>query len=115
MPCLLGCLALSLPRFVLAVVWLFSDYLGRAIQSNLLLFLGFLFLPLTTLTYAWAKNTYGSVEGIGLALVILAGLIDVGIVNFGRPGRRRSGGGDDGGGPPAGGPRDITITGQRVR
>jgi hypothetical protein len=113
MPCLLGCLALSIPRFVLAVVWLFSDYLGRAIQSNLTLFLGFVFLPTTTLVYAWAKNSSGSVEGIYLVFMVLAVLVDLGIVGAGRGGRwRRKGGGSDGGS--SGGARDITVTGRRV-
>jgi hypothetical protein len=106
MPCLLGCLALSLPRLMLFLVWLFSDYLGRAIHSNLLLLLGFFFLPLTTLTYAWAKNTNGSVDGIYLVVLILAVLIDLGA--FGAGGRWR------GGGKSGGKPRDITVTGQRV-
>jgi uncharacterized membrane protein YgcG len=117
MPCLVGCLALSVPRLVLAVVWLFSDYLTRAIQPNIWIFLGFLFLPLTTLTYAWAKNTNGSVEGVSLVLVILAVLLDLGVIGFGRRRRPRGGGGggDGGGGDQGpGAPREITVTGQRV-
>lgn len=115
MPCLLGCLALSVPRFVLFVLWLFTDYTARAFESNLWFFLGFLFLPFTTLAYAWAKNTNGSVEGIYLAIVIFAVLVDLGIVSFGRRRKRRGGGGDGGGGTlPPSGPREITVSGQRV-
>lgn len=118
MPCLVACLALSLPRLVLLCLWLFTKYIDRAFDSNLWFLLGFLFLPLTTLAYAWAKNTNGSVEGIYLAVVILAVLFDLGLVNFGRGRgrwRRRGGGGDGrGGGAPPSGPREITITGQRV-
>jgi hypothetical protein len=105
MPCLLGCLALSVPRLVLVLVWLFSDYLGRAIHSNLMLLLGFVFLPLTTLVYAWAKNANGSVEGMYLVFVIVAVLVDVGIVGAGRPRGPRGG---------HGGAREITVTGRRV-
>lgn len=112
MPCLLGCLALSIPRIVLLILWLFTGYLNRAFESNFWLLLGFLFLPLTTLAYAWAKNTNGSVEGLYLVLVIVALLVDLGIVNFGR--RRGGGGGRRGGHPPPSGPREITVTGQRV-
>ena len=35
MPCLVGCLALSAPRFAIVLVVLFSDYIGRAFDSNL--------------------------------------------------------------------------------
>ncbi len=112
MPCLIGCLALSIPRIVLLFLWLFTQYLNRAFESNFWLLLGFLFLPLTTLAYAWAKNTNGSVEGIYLVVVIVAALIDLGIVSFGR--RGGGGGRRRGGHPPPAGPREITITGQRV-
>ncbi|MBL8860078.1 MAG: hypothetical protein JNL28_16330 [Planctomycetes bacterium] len=113
MPCLAGCLALSIPRIVLLVLWLFTRYIERAFDSNLWFLLGFLFMPLTTLAYAWAKNTNGSVEGIYLAVVIFAVLVDLGIVSFGRRFRRRGGGGGAGG-PPSSGPREITVSGQRV-
>ncbi len=114
MPCLLGCLALSVPRVVLAVVWLFSDYLGRAIQSNLMLFLGFVFLPTTTLVYAWARNSgTGRIEGMFLVFMILAVLVDLGIVGAGRGGRWRKRGGGSGDAT-GGGPRDITVSGRRV-
>jgi hypothetical protein len=93
---------------VLVLVWLFSDYLGRAIHSNLTLFLGFLFLPTTTLVYAWAKNSSGSVEGLYLVAMIVAVLVDLGIIGAGRGRWRGKGRG------PGGGSRDITVTGKRV-
>ena|SRR6187402_1393869 len=116
MPCLVGCLALSVPRFVLFVLWLFTDYVTRAIQPNIWIFLGFLFLPFTTLAYAWAKNANGSVDGIYLVIVIFAVLVDLGVVSFGRPRRRPPAGGPGGGGgnQPPNNPREITVTGQRV-
>ncbi len=86
MPCLLGCLALAVPRLVLFALWLLSDYVTRAIPSGLWLLLGFLFMPLTTLAYAWARNSNGEVSGIYLGAVIVAALIDLGIVHFGRGG-----------------------------
>lgn len=79
MPCLVGCLALSAPRLAIVLVVLFSDYIGRAYETNLWPFLGFLFMPLTTLAYAWAINSRGSVEGIHLVAVVLAVLIDLGL------------------------------------
>jgi hypothetical protein len=79
MPFVVGCLALLTPRFAIVLVVLFSDYIGRAYDTTLWPFLGFLFLPLTTLAYAWAINSRGSVEGIYLAVVVVAVLIDLGI------------------------------------
>ena len=83
MPCFIGCLALLTPRLVLVAVWLFSDYLGRAYDTLLWPLLGFLFMPLTTLAYAWAMNTAGSVEGLRLVIVIIAVLVDLGLLGGG--------------------------------
>ncbi len=80
MPCCLVLIALVAPRLALALVFLFSDYLGRAYDTWIVPCLGFLFLPLTTLAYAWAINSRGSVQGFALVVVILAVLIDLGIV-----------------------------------
>ena len=80
MPCLVGCLALAMPRFAIIVVVIFSDYIGRAYQTALWPFIGFLIMPLTTLAYAWAINSRGSVAGLQLVVVVLAVLIDLGLV-----------------------------------
>jgi hypothetical protein len=79
MGCLLGCLALATPRVVLFLVFLFSDYLGRAFETNFWPFLGFFLMPTTTLAYAWAMNSNGSVSGGYLAVVVIAVLIDLGL------------------------------------
>jgi hypothetical protein len=78
-PFLVGCLALAAPRFAIVLVVLFSDYIGNAYETTLWPLVGFLFLPLTTLTYAWAINANGSVEGFYLVGVIVAVLIDLGM------------------------------------
>ena len=90
MPCLIGCLALSAPRFAIVLVVLFSDYIGRAFATGLWPFLGFLFMPLTTLAYAWAINSRGSVTGVALAVVVLAALIDLGMIGGSASRRRRA-------------------------
>ena len=79
MPFVVGCLALLTPRFAIVLVVLFSDYIGRAYETTLWPFVGFLFLPVTTLAYAWAINSNGSVEGFHLFVVIVAVLIDLGM------------------------------------
>ena len=82
MPCLLGCLALITPRVVIVLLVIFSDWLGTAYQTTIWPLIGFLFLPLTTLAYAlaWHLEPVGSVEGFGFVLVVLAVLIDLGLV-----------------------------------
>jgi hypothetical protein len=79
---------LVFPRLALILVWLFSNFLGRAYHTILWPLLGFIFMPLTTLAYAWAINSRGSVAGFHLAVVVIAVLIDLGLVG-GSASRRR--------------------------
>ena len=92
MPCLLGCLALLMPRLVLGCLFVFTHYLDGVWQTRYWPVLGFLFMPLTTLAYAFARNTSpgGSVTGWYLALVIAAAVLDVGMTGS-ASGRRRVG------------------------
>lgn len=90
MPVIVGCLALIAPRFAILLVVIFSDYIGQAYQTVIWPFLGFLFMPLTTLAYAWAINSSGSVEGLQLVVVVIAVLMDLGVVGGSAAGRRRS-------------------------
>lgn len=89
MPVILGCLALLTPRFVIALVFLFSDYLGQAYETILWPLLGFFFMPLTTLAYAFAMNSNGSVDGMYLVVVVVAVLLDLGLVGAGSKTRWR--------------------------
>jgi hypothetical protein len=89
MPCLLVLLALVFPRIVLAVLFFFTNYLDRAIPSMLMLLLGFLILPLTTLVYAWTMNVNGVVEGVYLIAIIIAVIFDIGSLGGGEVSRRR--------------------------
>jgi len=88
MPCILTIIALAFPRLVLFLVFLLSDYLSRAYQTMLWPLLGFFFMPLTTLAYAWAINSGGSVEGLYLVVVVLAVLMDLGLLGSGEASRR---------------------------
>ncbi|HYK99212.1 MAG TPA: hypothetical protein VEU77_12550 [Candidatus Acidoferrales bacterium] len=71
------------PRFALFVLFLFSEYLTRAFDTFFIPFLGFLFLPWTTLAYAVAQNSFGGLHDIGLLLVILGVLADIGVFGGG--------------------------------
>lgn len=77
MPCLLLILFVAFPRVALVLLFLFSTYLQRAYHGLLLPILGFIFLPLTTLVYAWMMNTGQSVAGLNLIILLIAVVIDV--------------------------------------
>ncbi len=91
MPCLITLLVLIFPRIVLVCVFLFSHYLERAYHGLLLPFLGFIFLPVTTLTYAWLMNTGRPIQGVNLVILIVAVVIDVGGLGRGEHHRRNRG------------------------
>ena len=88
MCCVVVLLALVGPRFVLVLMWLFGDYLSRAYDSFLIPVLGFIFLPWTTLAYAFAQNSLGGLNGLGLLVVILGVLVDIGVLGGGARQRR---------------------------
>ncbi|HUP05298.1 MAG TPA: hypothetical protein VMU19_14975 [Bryobacteraceae bacterium] len=88
MACLLLILLLAFPRITLALMFLFSNYLQRAYHSLLILALGFLFLPLTTIVYAWLVNSHRRMDGLNLFLLILAVVADVGGLRHGASRRR---------------------------
>src|SRR5580658_10353585 len=87
--CLLLVVFLAFPRIALALLFLFSNYLERAYHGMLIPLLGFLFLPLTTLVYAWMANTRQPIAGINLLILIVAVVIDLGGVSGGEYHRRR--------------------------
>jgi hypothetical protein len=86
--CVLILLAFFTPRIVLFILWLFTNYLSRAYDSFLLPFLGFLFLPATTLAYAIAQNEFGGVNGLGLVAVLIGLAVDIGLLGGGARQRR---------------------------
>ena len=89
MPCLLLVVVLAFPRVILALMFFFSNYLQRAYHGFLLPLLGFFFLPLTTLVYAWMQNSHRPLEGTNLLILVIAAVIDAGGLGGGEW-RRRS-------------------------
>jgi hypothetical protein len=77
MPCLLLLLVLAFPRVVLVLMFLLSNYLQRAYHDLLLPIIGFIFLPLTTIVYAWIVNSHRApMDPTNLVILIIAILID---------------------------------------
>jgi hypothetical protein len=87
MCCVLALLAFVGPRIVLFLLFLFTNYLQRAFDAFLLPFIGFLFLPWTTIAWAIAQNEFGGTNGIGLLVIVLGFLGDVGVLGGGARGR----------------------------
>jgi hypothetical protein len=77
-PCLLLILVLAFPRIVLALLFFLSNYLDRAYHGLLIPLLGFIFVPLTTLAYAWMVNNHRPLDTVNLAILVIAVVIDLG-------------------------------------
>jgi predicted MFS family arabinose efflux permease len=89
MPCLLVVVVLLFPRIVLACLFFLSNYLERAYHGLLIPLIGFFFLPLTTLVYAWMMNTHQEIAGTNLIIMVIAVVIDLGGLSGGEYHRRR--------------------------
>lgn len=87
MGCLLAILGLLAPRFVLVVLWLLTGYLDRVFASGWWPLLGFFLLPTTTLAYALARNSFtapnGGLEAMGVLVIVLGVLADLGVIGGG--------------------------------
>lgn len=88
MPCLIAILMIAFPRVALVAAFFLTNILQRAYSTILIPVLGFFFLPLTTLVYAYVVVTHGSVEGIYLLMVIVSVLVDLGLLGGGYRSRR---------------------------
>jgi len=88
MPCFLVLLAALFPRVALVCLFLFTTYLQRAYSSLIVLVLGFIFLPLTTIVYAFIVNGNHPVDGVYLIALIVSALFDLGLIGHGEYRRR---------------------------
>jgi len=76
--CLVALLAWISPRFVIAMMWIFTDRMTHAMDSFLMGAVGFVFLPYTTVIYALAyQYPVPGVSGFGWILVAGGFVADV--------------------------------------
>lgn len=73
-------LGIAFPRLILVVLFFFTNFLDRAYHGLLIPLLGFLFLPLTTLIYAWIVNSGGSATGVYLVALVICVAADLGLI-----------------------------------
>ena len=79
MGCLLAIISLAVPRVVLLVAFLATDWGKRAFDTPLWPILGFFLLPYTTLAYMAAMlNNNHAVTAGWLVLLIFAIVVDIG-------------------------------------
>jgi hypothetical protein len=86
MCCLIALLGMIFPRAALVLVWLFDPpFINNAYPSIIVPILGLLFLPLTTLAYAFAFTLEGGPwnNGGGIIIMIIGLLFDLGCLGGG--------------------------------
>jgi hypothetical protein len=89
MGCLLALLAAISPRFVIFLLWIFSDRLTIAFRSGWEGIIGFLLLPYTTLFYALVYAPGKGVDSFGWFIVALGVFLDIASHLFSSRARRR--------------------------
>lgn len=78
-----GCCLLSLlltlgPWLAVASMWIFTEWVTPAFESNIVPLLGIIFLPLTTFAYVLVWDPIeGGVSGLGLLAIIVALVFDL--------------------------------------
>jgi hypothetical protein len=78
MGCIFIILLFAFPRLALLLLFLFTGILERAYHGLIIPILGFIFLPLTTLVYAYMINSGYPASGPYLLLLLIAVIIDLG-------------------------------------
>ena len=78
MPCLLLIAVVGFPRVAMGLLFLFTTYLQHAYHNILIPALGFVFLPLTTLAYAWMANNHQPIAGLNALILVVAVVVDAG-------------------------------------
>ena len=87
--CLILAVMLAGPRVAIVLLAFFTSFFEKPFDGLLVPFLGFLFLPFTTLAYAWAINSRGEVAGVQAVVLVIAVLADLGVFSGGARERRR--------------------------
>ena len=87
MPCLLALLAVAFPRVAIVLLWLFTNFFA-SIHGIIIPILGFIFLPLTLIVYAYLLNTHQPMGAVQLVFLFIAVIVDLGLIHRGTRSRR---------------------------
>lgn len=75
--CVFALISVVSPRLAFLFLWIFTDLVNRAFDGFIFPFLGFLFLPFTTLIYVLVYNPLYGISAWGWAFLVLALFVDV--------------------------------------
>jgi len=89
MGCLIALVALLSPRLAFALLWLASDRVSIAYESDVVPIAGLIFLPWTALVYAVVYAPVRGVSALGWLFVAVAFLADLASYGSGARGRRQ--------------------------
>ncbi|MBV9302121.1 MAG: hypothetical protein JOY62_08640 [Acidobacteriaceae bacterium] len=89
MPCLLALLSVAFPRVAIVLLWLFTSFFSR-IHGVIIPVIGFLFLPLTLIIYAYLLNTNQPIGAVQLVFLFIAIVLDLGLIHRGTVAQRRA-------------------------
>ena len=78
MGCILLLLILAFPRVILVLMYFFTTMLQHAYHGILIPLLGFIFMPVTTIAYAWMVYSGYPASGPYLLILLVAVLMDLG-------------------------------------
>jgi hypothetical protein len=80
MACLFAILVLAFPRVAIVLLYLFTNFFSGVYTSIIVPLLGFLFLPLTLITYTYLLNAHISMGLAPLCALLVAIVLDLGLV-----------------------------------
>jgi hypothetical protein len=87
MACLFAVLVIAFPRVAIVLLYLFTNFFSHVYNSVLIPLLGFIFLPLTLITYTFLLNAHVPMGLSSLVALLVAVVLDLGLV--GGAARRR--------------------------
>jgi hypothetical protein len=87
MACLFAVLVIAFPRVAIVLLYLFTNFFTHVYNSVLIPLLGFIFLPLTLITYTFLLNAHIPMGLSSLIALLVAVVLDLGLV--GGAARRR--------------------------
>ena len=88
MPCLLVFLVLLFPRVAIVLLYFFTHFFAGVYDNLIVPLIGFIVFPLTLLAYTYFAKTHHPTDTVFLVVMILAVVMDLGLLGGGYRSRR---------------------------